>query len=277
MMTFRRLLLLTAFIATGALLTCAVPSYGQPIYSTPAPAAQSDELAQIRATGVLRVGETGDYDPFTVVDVSGTYHGIDADAAGMLAQAIGPNVKVEVVKTSWPTLSADLQAGKFDIAMGGISWSAPRAQIGELSHAYVSDGKVALIRASDKARFRTLADLDRPDVTVLVNPGGTNSVFVQSTIKNAKVVVVQDNLAIPGMIAEGKGDVMFTDGVEARLKAARDHRLYAVDPDHPFTHSEHVYFLPKGQAAMLAFVNAWVDKMKADGSYAKLFAKYVGS
>lgn len=240
-------------------------------------AAQAGDLAQIRQTGVLRVGETGDYDPFTVAEANGSYRGIDADAAAMLAKAIGPNVKVEVVKTSWPTLSSDLQAGKFDIAMGGISWTAARAQIGELSHPYIQDGKVALIRASDKAKFKTLADLDRPDVTVLVNPGGTNSLFVKDTIKNAKVVVVQDNLAIPGMIAEGKGDVMFTDGVEARLKAARDHRLYAVDPDHPFTHSEHVYFMPKGQIALLDFVNAWIDKAKADGTYAKLFAKYIGS
>lgn len=271
----------TRFFAAliAALLTFAASpvAHVAPAYAQATATAQAGDLAQIRQTGVLRVGETGDYDPFTVVDASGNYHGIDADAASMLAKAIGPNVKVEVVKTSWPTLSADLQAGKFDIAMGGISWSAPRAQIGELSHAYVSDGKVALIRAADKARFKTLADLDKPDVTVLVNPGGTNNVFVKDTIKNAKVVVVQDNLAIPGMIADGKGDVMFTDGVEARLKAARDHRLYAVDPDHPFTHSEHVYFMPKGQTALLDFVNAWIDKAKADGTYAKLFAKYVGS
>jgi len=263
----------------AAVVTCAAPAATRmlPAYAQAMAPSQAGDLAQIRQSGVLRVGETGDYDPFTIASPDGTYRGIDADAAHMLARAIGPNVKVEVIKTSWPTLSADLQAGKFDIAMGGISWNAARAQIGELSHPYVSDGKVALIRAADKARFKSLADLDRPDVTVLVNPGGTNSVFVKDTIKNAKVVVVQDNLAIPGMIADGKGDVMFTDGVEARLKAARDHRLYAVDPDHPFTHSEHVYFLPKGQTALLDVVNAWVDKAKSDGTYAKLFAKYIGS
>ncbi|MGH7660990.1 MAG: transporter substrate-binding domain-containing protein [Vulcanimicrobiaceae bacterium] len=261
---------LVTFVAAPAVRT--LPAYAQATVAAPA-----GDLAHIRQTGILRVGETGDYDPFTIAEPSGTYRGIDADAAGMLAKAIGPNVKVEVVKTSWPTISADLQAGKFDIAMGGISWNAARAQIGELSHPYIQDGKVALIRAADKAKFKTLADLDRPDVTVLVNPGGTNSVFVKDTIKNAKVVVVQDNLAIPGMIGEGKGDVMFTDGVEARLKAGRDHRLYAVDPDHPFTHSEHVYFMPKGQTALLDVVNAWIDKSKTDGTYTKLFAKYIGS
>ena len=275
-MTFHKRFL-TAFVAAILTFAAAPAARTLPAYAQATAVAPAGDLAHIRQTGVLRVGETGDYDPFTLADPNGAYRGIDADAAGMLAKAIGPNVKVEVVKTSWPTLSADLQAGKFDIAMGGISWNEARAKIGELSHPYISDGKVALIRATDKAKFKTLADLDRPDVTVLVNPGGTNSVFVKETIKNAKVVVVQDNLAIPGMIAEGKGDVMFTDGVEARLKAARDHRLYAVDPDHPFTHSTHVYFMPKGSTALLDFVNAWIDKSKTDGTYAKLFAKYIGS
>jgi len=269
--------LLAALAAVTLLFAAPAAAPIAPAYAQAAATASAGDLAYIRQTGVLRVGETGDYDPFTILQPNGTYRGIDADAAVMLARAIGPNVRVEVIKTSWPTLSADLQAGKFDIAMGGISWNAARAQIGELSSPYVSDGKVALIRASDKAKFKTLADLDRPDVTVLVNPGGTNQLFVNATIKNAKIVVVQDNLAIPGMIADGKGDVMFTDGVEARLKAARDHRLYAVDPDHPFTHSEHVYFLPKGQIALLDFVNAWIGKAKADGTYAKLFDKYIGS
>ncbi len=145
--------------------------------------------------------------------------------------------------------------------------------------AYIQDGKVALVRASDKAKYRTntLTDFDKPDVTVLVNPGGTNQLFVNGNIKNAKIVVVNDNLAIPGMLVDGKGDVMFTDGVEARLKAARDHRLYAVDPDHPFTHSAHVYFMQKGQIALLDLTNAWIAHMQSDGSYAKLFAKYIGS
>lgn len=249
------------------------PVYAQTAVSAPA----QDLLAQVRRTGILRVGLTGDYDPFSLVDGNGNFHGLDVDAARMLAATIGPNVKVEIVRTSWPTMTADLLAGRFDIAMGGVSRNKPRAEVGELSHTYYVDGKVGLIRGADKDRFHTLADFDRPDVRVLLNPGGTNEQFVRANIKQAKTVVVQDNQAIPGMIAEGKGDVMFTDGVEAKLKAAHDPRLYVAAADHPFTRIEKVYFLPKGQTALLDVVNAWIDKMEADGSYAKLWAKYTGA
>jgi cyclohexadienyl dehydratase len=113
-------------------------------------------------------------------------------------------------------------------------------------------------------------------VTLLVNPGGTNQQFVEAKVRKARVVVVRDNLAIPGMIAEGKGDVMFTDGVEARLSARRDPRLRVALTDPPLAKVEKVYYLPGGQAGLLAAVNAWIGRMRADGSYARLWAKYVG-
>ncbi|MBV8073887.1 MAG: transporter substrate-binding domain-containing protein [Candidatus Eremiobacteraeota bacterium] len=234
-----------------------------------------DALVAIRRSGVLRVGLTGDYDPFSIADAAGTFQGVDVEAARMLAVAIAPTVTVQIVRTSWPTMTADLLAGKFDVAMGGVSRNKNRAETGELSHTYFVDGKVALIRAADKARFRTLADIDREGVTVLVNPGGTNQQFVAANVKNAKVGVVADNVAIPKMIAAGQGDVMFTDGIEAKLWVKRDPTLYVAAADQPWTRVEKVYYLPKGQTALLDLVNAWVDEMQADGTYARLWAKYL--
>jgi cyclohexadienyl dehydratase len=43
--------------------------------------------------------------------------GYDVDMAKDLGKRLG--LKVSFVTTSWPTLSADLKADKFDIAMGG--------------------------------------------------------------------------------------------------------------------------------------------------------------
>jgi cyclohexadienyl dehydratase len=249
---------------------------GGPTPSLPAVAPDADALARIRRTGVLRVGSTGDYDPFSVVDPGGAFRGIDAEAAHLLARAIGPNVHVRFVKTSWPAMTADLLGGKFDVAMGGVSRNKDRSDAGVLTRTYLIDAKVALIRATDREKYRTLADLDRAGVTVLVNPGGTNQQFVEARLRNAKVVVVRDNLAIPGMIAEGKGDVMVTDGVEAKLNARRDPRLCVALTDPPLARIEKVYYLRRGQTALLEIVNAWIGKMQADGSYARLWAKCVG-
>ena len=78
------------------------------------------------------------------------------------------------------------------------------------------------------------------------------------------------------MVAEGKGDVMFTDGIEARVYARRDPRLCVALTDPPLSRVEKVYYLPRGQTRLLEVVNAWIGKTQADGSYARLWARYVG-
>ena len=63
-------------------------------------------LDAIVGAGALRVGLTEDYRPFSFADASGKVEGIDVDMAMSLAQSLG--VRLEIVKTSWPTLKSDL-------------------------------------------------------------------------------------------------------------------------------------------------------------------------
>src|ERR1700753_4134557 len=62
------------------------------------PLAQS-RLDEITGRGVLRVGLTGDYRPFSLRDASGAYAGLDVDMAQDLADSLG--VKLEIVPTTW--------------------------------------------------------------------------------------------------------------------------------------------------------------------------------
>jgi cyclohexadienyl dehydratase len=75
----------------------------------PANAETPTRLDAIVGAGVLRVGLTKDYRPFSFADASGKVESIDGDMAMSLAQSLG--VKLEIVKTSWPTLKSDLEAG----------------------------------------------------------------------------------------------------------------------------------------------------------------------
>jgi ABC-type amino acid transport substrate-binding protein len=56
-------------------------------------------LDAIIGAGVLRVGLTEDYRPFSFATASDKVEGIDVDMAMSLAQSLG--VKLEIVKTSW--------------------------------------------------------------------------------------------------------------------------------------------------------------------------------
>lgn len=89
----------------------------------PSTASAGDRLDKIMETKLLRVGTPGDYRPFAMKEGDG-YVGHDIDIVDAMARELG--VKVEYVPTSWPNLLKDLQANKFDMAVGGITRNVTR-------------------------------------------------------------------------------------------------------------------------------------------------------
>ena len=199
-----------------------------------------DRLDRIMESKVLRVGTPGDYRPFAIKDGAG-YQGHDIDVVDAIAKELG--VKVEYVPTSWPKLLTDLKANQFDLAVGGITRNVARIRAAAMLPGYAPFGKVALVRAADKAKFRSVEDLNQAGVRVVKNPGGTNEAFVLQNLKAAQVSTHDKNAEIPGLIAEGKGDVMITETYEALHYAKADARLAAAFLDAPLTPTNWLGFL----------------------------------
>lgn len=175
-------------------------------------------LDRVRATHLLRVATTGDYAPFSL-DANGRLSGADIELARDLAAHLG--AEPVFVRTRWPGLASDLRDGRFDVALSGIGYTEERAALGLYSAAYHEGGKTLIARCGDRERFDTPAELDRPDVRVIVNPGGTNERYVREHVHQAQIVVHPDNRGVFAEIAAGRADVMVTDDVEAELQARR--------------------------------------------------------
>lgn len=217
-------------------------------------------LDKIMEAKVIRVGTPGDYRPFAIRTDTG-FSGHDIDVMESLAKEMG--VKVEYVQTSWPNLLKDIQAGKFDVAVGGITRNVARMRTIDMLPGYAPFGKVALVRSADKAKFMTQDDLNKPTVRVIKNPGGTNEIFVLENLKAAQVSTHEKNAEIPALIAEGKGDVMITETYEALVYSKADPRLYAAFVDTPLTPKSYLGFmLPTDDAdfvRVMGFVWGQVD------------------
>ena len=248
------------FLALG--LTLAAPA-----------SAETSRLDSILASRVLKVGTTGDYRPFTALDkATGEYSGLDIDLARSLGAALG--VKVDFVPTTWRSLAQDLAGGAFDIAMGGISVTLDRQKIGFFSAPYLRDGKAAIARCADQAQYQTLADIDRPEVRVVTNPGGTNERFDRARLHAADIVVYPDNLTIFDRLAEGEADVMITDASETRFQQKlHPNVLCAIHPDKPFDFGEKAFWMVP-DPALKAFVDQWLHLAIEDGEFDRLYAKW---
>ena len=249
-----------ALFVAALLLLAALPAHAQAI------------LDGIIARGTLKVGLTGDYKPFSIKE-SGQFEGLDVDMAGSLAKALG--VKLEIVPTTWSTLMAGLQSGAYDIAMGGITVTTDRAKTALFSMPVMKSGKTPIARCADKAKYATIADIDKPGVRVIFNPGGTNDRFARANLPHAALTEFPNNATIFQEIVDGHADVMVTDGVETRLQQKLHPELCAIHPDEPFDHSELAYMLPR-DLVFQQFVNTWLTVQTLSGERPAAVAKWIG-
>lgn len=237
-----------------------------------APARAQAVLDAILARGTLRVGLTGDYRPFSIKTADGKFEGLDVDMAESLARALG--VKLEIVPTAWGKLLPDLTAGAFDIGMGGISVTLDRAKVALFSTPVMRAGKAPIARCADKDRFTTIADIDKPGVRVIMNPGGTNERFARANITRAELILFPNNAVIFEEIVANRADVMMTDAVETRLQQKLHPELCAINPDKPFDFSELAYLLPR-DLVLKQFVDQWLRISTESGERAKALAKWL--
>ena len=232
-------------------------------------------IERIERRGKILIGTTGDYRPLSFCEPeTGEYWGFGIEMAREMAAELG--VGIEFVKTSWPTLTVDVLAEPqtFDLAIGGITITDARRETMLMSDGYLANGKTILCRKSDADRFQSLADLDKPEVRVMVNPGGLNEKFANENLTHATIIVHQKNEEIPTLVAEGKADVMITEITEAPYYVQADARLAAPLLNEPFTHGEIGVLMRKGQDDLLLMVNNLIRKMKSNGSLRRLHEKY---
>ncbi|RWS12686.1 amino acid ABC transporter-like protein [Dinothrombium tinctorium] len=202
---------------------------------------------------------TGDYAPYSYLTPTNEIIGADVKMAEDLAAYLG--VDLVIIRTEWRKLSRDLLARKFDIAMGGISITPYRERIGLFTEKLIEDGKRPIVRCEDRYKYTTIESINKPEVRVIVNPGGTNNEFTQENFCNASVRVFPDNRLIFREIAEKRADVMVTDGVEVELQARQNEELCAAQVKQPFNCFIKAYWMRKDEE-WRDIVNDWLKIAK---------------
>jgi cyclohexadienyl dehydratase len=161
------------------------------------------------------------------------------------------------VPTTWPSLMQDLVAGRFEVAVGGITRTARRASQALVSRPLAITGKVALVRCADQERYGSLEAIDAKGVTVVEDRGGTNEQFALAHTRQATLILLPDNQRPFAYLLEGRADVMFTDAIEALYRQQTMPGLCAVRPDEPYTRVEKVFLFRKDQRGLRDRFDRW--------------------
>jgi polar amino acid transport system substrate-binding protein len=160
------------------------------------------------ADGVLRVGTTGTYPPFTFKK-DGELQGIEIDLARAVAEEMGR--KLELVEVALPDLIGEANAGRIDVIMSGISITKERAERIAFTKSYLQVGQMGLVRDKDVLRFRDRESLDADGVRIGVERATTGSKFARQELTKADIVEFtskEDGLAA---LRAGKVDVFIHD------------------------------------------------------------------
>jgi cyclohexadienyl dehydratase len=229
-------------------------------------------LDQVMKTGKLRVCTPGDYKPFSLLRADGAFEGLDVDLLQSAAKALG--AELVFVKSTWPTLMKDF-VEKCDVGVGGISVSLDRQKSAFFSSAYMVNGKAPITRCENVAKFQTVAGIDKPEVTVIENPGGSNERFARANFKQAKIVIYNDNTSIFDEILNGHADVMISESVETLTQEKLRPGLCAVNPNSPLQYGEMAWLLPRGDAVFKAWIDQWLHLSKASGEYERVVARWL--
>lgn len=236
-------------------------------------------LAEIKASGELKIGCEAAYVPFTYRQ-DGKIVGYDVELAEAFCKSLG--VKPNFIDTAWAGVIPSLYAKKFDVIMSSMSYTKERLERVAFTIPYAEASQALLVRAADADKIRTASDLNGRTLAVkLGSPGQILQEKIDAALKAAggsgfkELRTFDDHPSAYVALAQNR-----VDGVLNTLPT-----LAMVLRDAPGK-----YALVKNMGAdnwagiaarkedgeIIAFLNGELRRMKADGSLYALQQKWFG-
>ena len=242
------------------------------------PSAASPEkarLAQILESGELRVGVSGDLPPLSMKNRAGELIGLEVDLVTALARAMG--IGVRLVETPFPNLLDDLEAGKLDLVISGLTMTPERNVRVMFAGPYFISGTSLLTKSDELARVRNPERLDGPARKYAALEGSTSAAFVTEVLPQSGLVTTPDYETAIAMVIAGEVDGLIGDFQACMVGAWRnpDAGLLAVRT--PFTIEPLGIALPPDAPLLLNIVTNYLGTLEDTGILAQLKAKWLTS
>lgn len=231
-------------------------------------------MAAILQRGHLTVGVDQNTYLFGYRDaVSGQVVGFDIDIAKLIAKAIFGDDSPKVVKLVAITSAQRIpfiQNGTVDIVSDSMTINCERKQQVQFSTDYFDAGQKILV--SKGSPYHTIDDLAGKKVC---SAAGTTSITNIATRPSHPIPVsVTDWTDCLVMLQQGQVQAVSTDDSILAGLAAQDPTVEVVGPR--FTDEPHGLAIKKSSTDFVEFVNGVLDRARADGTWTRLYEKWLG-
>jgi His/Glu/Gln/Arg/opine family amino acid ABC transporter permease subunit len=239
-------------------------------FCAPLSARAESSLEKIRRRGRLIIGTDATYPPFEL-KTGDRFEGFDIDLGNEIGKELGAPVQWENI--NWDGIFAALQTRKFDLVISDVVITDKRKREMVFSRPYFLSGQTIARRKRDD-RIRQAKDLAGKLVTVQQETTGQYAVEKMGlpperirkfeTMQDALLEVrngradaaVGDQPALREMIRKGYPELELTGGI--------------------FVRENYGVVARKGEPELLEAVNAALDRIMADGRYARIYQRWIG-
>ncbi|UST53342.1 transporter substrate-binding domain-containing protein [Comamonadaceae bacterium OTU4NAUVB1] len=239
--------------------------------------ASSATLEEIKARGVMTVATEDDYKPFEFV-VDGKPMGLDHDLLALYRKQVTWKVEQQIIP--WSGLLPGVTTGKYDVALTAVVVTAERARRLDFTMP-IADATQYYAARADDVSIRSVADLDGK--TVGVQAGGGSF----AALANLRKLLAASGGGVGRVVQYGSFPEAYQDLANGRVDYVVNGvvNLTSLVKEQPqrFKLGSAVgvptyaaWAVAKGNTTVLAQLDGFMAKARADGSLHALQEKWLG-
>lgn len=232
--------------------------------------ATAQTVESIKSAGTVKIGMLVDFPPFGIMNESNQPDGYDADVAKLLAKEWG--VEVQIVPVTGPNRIPYLQSNQVDLLVASLGITEERAKSVDFSKPYAGIS-IGVFGAED-------TDVSKPEdlsgKTVGVARASTQDTAVTKIApQDATIQRFDDDATAVQALLSGQVELIgVSNVVAAQIEQAAPGRF-----NQKLELSQQVQGIAvrKGSTELLEAVNAFIEKVKADGQLSAIHEKWLGT
>ncbi len=219
----------------------------------------------------LAIGMEMSFPPFEMLDTSGQPAGVSVEMAKAMGKYLQRPIRFENIP--FDGLIPSLKTGKVDLVISSMTVTQERSKSIDFSDPYLKMGLSIL--ANKNSSIQSIADVDKPNITVAVKKATTGHIYAIQHFHNAKILIFSDSPTCATEVAQGKADCMIYD----QISIFENWRKYQDSTRailQPFQTEEWAMGIRKGNDELRTQVNAFLKQFKESGEFNDLGNKYFG-
>ncbi|MCS1352234.1 basic amino acid ABC transporter substrate-binding protein [Mechercharimyces sp. CAU 1602] len=213
------------------------------------------------------------YPPFEKQEGSGDITGFDVDVIKAIAEV--NDAEVEMKHTGWDPLFEAIKNGSADVAISAITITDERKELYDFSDPYFDAKQFILV--PEGSNISSFKDLKDKKIGVQAGTTGEEAVKEEYGTTYSGLKSYDDTPAAMDDLVNGRVDAVVADNavVLEYIKTLSEDKFKKIEDPH-FAPEQYGIMVKKGNGETLEQVNEGLKKIKENGTYDEIFAKYFG-